>query len=204
MFKVMNYSIIFFLLLVTYPANLIAENGKLPEQSNIKENGYDDKIIEKEKNDVSRPVLVIMPREVDMGTIGSGEAVSESFTFKNVGSGIMDWSTNGPEGWQISGNERISGTMEDRADYLRIEIHVVPKNRWLNDEKSKDSLYQVIMNLEAGKEKLVCKKTLPMGSYKEAIKINLPNKPLQPTGNNAFLFLFQSVPRRLKAIVRWC
>jgi hypothetical protein len=143
---------IFFL--VIYPFDLIAQNG------------------DKEKNEVSRPVLVIMPREVDMGTISSGEDVSESFTLKNIGSGIMSWSTTGPDEWKMSGNERISGTIDDRADYLRVDIHVTSSGNIFKDEKSKDSLYQVTMILEAGKEKLICKKTLSMGSYKEAIKIN--------------------------------
>jgi len=171
MSKVRDYSILIVFLLVIYPLDLIAQNGRLPDQSNIKKNGFTDKIAEKEKNEVSRPVLVIMPRAIDMGTISFGEAVSESFTLKNVGSGIMGWSTSGPEGWRISGNERISGTIEDRADYLRIDIHVTFSDKLLSDEKSRASLYQVIMILEAGKEKLVCKKTLSMGSYKEAIKI---------------------------------
>jgi hypothetical protein len=154
MSKVVSYLMLAICFLVIYPFDLIAQNG------------------DKEKNEASRPVLVIMPREVDMGTIGSGEDVSESFTFKNVGSGIMGWSTSGPEGWKVSGNERIAGTLDDRADYLRVDIHVAAGGNMFKDEKSRDSLYQVTMTLEAGKVKLVCKKTLAMGNYKEAIKIN--------------------------------
>jgi hypothetical protein len=136
-----------------------------------KKNGFNDKMAANEKNDTFRPVLAITPREIDAGTIGPGEFVSGVFTFKNMGSGIMGWSTYGPEGWRITENQKLSSTVDDDADYLRIEILFLPNEQPVNGFKYKVPLYPVEIKLEAGNQKLFCQKDLPSGVHKEAIKI---------------------------------
>jgi hypothetical protein len=95
---------------------------------------------------------------MDIGTIGSGETVSGIFTLKNIGFGIMGWSTEGPEGWKIPENQQLSSVVEDDADYLRIEIHVLPKERMATESKSKASFFPVEIKLAAGTESLICQK----------------------------------------------
>lgn len=118
-----------------------------------------------------QPVLSITPREVNLGTIVPGGAGAESFTLKNMGSGILDWSTNGPEGWMVLEGTKLSGTMEKKVDYLRIEIRLLPAESQPNGSDSIAALYSVEMALETETEKIICGKRLPEGTHKEAIKI---------------------------------
>ncbi len=66
----------------------------------------------------------------------------------------------------------LTSVVENKEDYLRIEIRVLPGESLLNDNKSDIALYNVEMKLEAENGELVCSKNLPAGTYKEAIKIN--------------------------------
>jgi hypothetical protein len=136
-----------------------------------RKNGFNNKMAANENNNSFRPVLAITPREIDAGTIGPGELVSGVFTFKNMGSGIMAWSTSGPEGWRITENQKLASTVIDDADYLRFEIRILPKDQPVNGIKYKVPIYPVEIKLEARNQKLVCQKDLPSGVHKEAIKI---------------------------------
>ena len=124
-----------------------------------------------ETEELLQPVLLITPREVNLGTIVPGQAGAESFTLKNMGSGRLEWSTNGPEGWVVLEGTKLSGTMEKRVDYLRIEIHLMSVEPQPNGSTLKDTLHFVEMGLETETEKIICSKRLPEGTHKEAIKI---------------------------------
>jgi hypothetical protein len=136
-----------------------------------KKNGFNNKMAANENNNTFRPVLAITPREIDAGTIGPGEIVSGVFTFKNMGSGIMGWSTYGPEGWKATENQRLASTVIDDADYLRFEIRILSIDQPVNGTKYKVPFYPVELKLEARDQKLVCQKDLPSGVHKESIKI---------------------------------
>ena len=118
-----------------------------------------------------QPVLAITPREVDVGTISPGEVVTGVFTFKNMGSGVFDWSTDGPEGWRKLENQKLFSTQEEDTNSLRFEIRLPVDRDQLKSYESQTSLYNTEIQLEAGREKLICQKDMPIGIHKEAIKI---------------------------------
>ena len=118
-----------------------------------------------------QPVLAITPREVDVGKISPGEVVTGVFTFKNVGSGVLEWSTSGPEGWRRLENQKLSNIQEEETDSLRVEIRLPVDGDQLKGYKFKTSLYNTEIQLESGREKLICQKELQAGMHKEAIKI---------------------------------
>jgi hypothetical protein len=113
-----------------------------------------------------QPVLAITPREVDVGTISPGEVVTGVFTFKNMGSGVFDWSTGGPEGWRKFENQKLFSTQEEDTDSLRFEIRLPVDRDQLKNYESQTSLYNTEIQLEAGREKLICQKDLPTGIHK--------------------------------------
>lgn len=166
-----KYFILIIIALIICPVNIAVQNSYGQNQINIKKNGLINKDIVNENSELPRPVLAITPREIDIGTIGSDETVSGIFTLKNMGSGIMDWSTGGPEGWKLLEDRKLSSVVEDDADYLRIEIRVLPNERTLYESASKASFYPVEMKLAAGAGELICQKDLSAGMHKEAIKI---------------------------------
>lgn len=157
--------------LIICPFSAAAQNGNRQIPPNIKKNGLNGKNIANENNTLPRPVLAVTPREIDIGTIGSGEVVSGVFALKNMGFGIMNWYTFGPEGWKIQENQKLSSTIVDDADYLRIEVNVLANDKMVNVSKSKALFYPVEIKMTAGTGKLICRKDLPAGMHKEAIKI---------------------------------
>ena len=171
MLGINKYFILIIIALIIYPFNAAAQKENGQNQINIKRNGLNDKNIGNKNSELPRPVLAITPREMDIGTIGSGETISGIFTLKNMGFGIMGWSTEGLEGWKIPENQKMSSAVEDDADYLRIEIHVLPKERMATESKSKASFFPVEIKLAAGNESLISQKDLSAGRHREAIKI---------------------------------
>jgi hypothetical protein len=172
MFWIKKYFIFIVVALTILPITVTAQDNMGQNQSVIKRNELNGKSPGSDTGDFLRPVLSITPREFNLGTIAPDEAGAGLFTLKNMGSGILNWSTNGPEGWITSEDAPLTGVVEEKADYLHIEIRLLPGESLLNDNKSNMALYNVEMKLEAENGKLICSKNLSAGTHKEAIKIN--------------------------------
>ncbi len=164
--------------LIICPFSVTAQNGA----RQIKKNGLNAPNIANDNNALPRPVLAVTPREMDIGTIGSGETMSGVFALKNMSSGIINWSTGGVEGWKTLENQKLSSTVEDNADYLRIEVHVLASEQTATLSKSKALLYPVDIKMTAGDAKIVCRKNLSSGIHREAMKIT-------SAGGNRTIFL---------------
>ncbi|MGA2527323.1 MAG: hypothetical protein ABSF79_12000 [Smithellaceae bacterium] len=172
MLWIKKYFIFIVIALTILPITVTAQDNMGQNQSVIKRNELNGKSPGSDTGDFLRPVLSITPREFNLGTIAPDEAGAGLFTLKNIGSGILNWSTNGPEGWITSEDAPLTGVVEEKADYLHIEIRLLPGESLLNDNKSNMILYNVEMKLEAENGKLICSKNLSAGTHKEAIKIN--------------------------------
>jgi len=158
--------------LIILPAVIFAENAKTPNPA-----GGAKIIVEKKSGSADYkeplpPVLAITPREIDLGMIGPDEKVSGMFSFKNRGSGIMRWSTKGPEGWLAVEQQSISGKIEDEPDSLRIEIHYLPQENQPEDVKPKGFAGTMEMKLEADGEVMICRKEMKAGMHRDAIKVS--------------------------------
>ena len=171
MSRIKNYFILFIIVLTICPSYVTAQ--KAADQEIVKKTFHAEKnpVLADENRNNFKPVLAITPREVDVGTISPGEVVTGVFTFKNMGSGVLDWSTSGPEGWKKLENQKLSNIQEDETDSLRFEIRLPVYVDQLKDYKFKTSLYNTEIQLEAGRGKLICQKDLNIGIHKEAIKI---------------------------------
>ena len=100
-----------------------------------------------------------------------------SFAFKNKGSNVINWSTDGPEGWENPDKQKLSGVLKNSLDYLHVEIRLLPKDSLPGENKQKNvSGYNYVeMKLDIGAEKILCRKELTSGTHKEAVKINTSN-----------------------------
>ena len=171
MSQIKNYFILFIIVLTISPSCATAQ--KAADQGTVKKTVLAGKnhVLADENRNNFQPVLAITPREVDVGTISPGEVVTGVFTFKNMGSGVLYWSTTGPEGWRKLENQKLSNIQEDDTDSLHFEIRLPVDGEQLKSYKYKTALYNTEIQLEVGRGKLICQKDLHIGIHKEAIKI---------------------------------
>lgn len=180
MSRIKNCFILFIIVLTICPscatARKAADQGttqKATDQETVKKTvlAGENHVLADENRNNFQPVLAITPREVDVGTISPGEVVTGVFTFKNMGSGVLYWSTTGPEGWRKLENQKLSNIQEDDTDSLHFEIRLPVDGEQLKSYKYKTALYNTEIQLEVGRGKLICQKDLHLGIHKEAIKI---------------------------------
>lgn len=171
MSRIKNCFILFIIVLTISPSCATAQ--KAADQGTVKKTVLAGKnhVLADENRNNFQSVLAITPREVDVGTISPGEVVTGVFTFKNMGSGVLYWSTTGPEGWRKLENQKLSSIQEDDTDSLRFEIRLPIDGEQLKSYRSKTALYNTEIQLEVGRGKLICQKDLHIGIHKEAIKI---------------------------------
>jgi hypothetical protein len=171
MSRIKNYFILFIIVLTISPSCATAQ--KAAEQETVKKIvlAGENHVPADENRNNFQPVLAITPREVDVGTISPGEVVTGVFTFKNMGSGVLYWSTTGPEGWRKLENQKLSSIQEDDTDSLRFEIRLPVDGEQLRSYKSKTAFYNTEIQLEVGRGKLICQKDLHLGIHKKAVKI---------------------------------
>ncbi|MEN6374058.1 MAG: hypothetical protein ABFD75_04635 [Smithella sp.] len=154
------------ILFIFCPFDVFAQNGNRQNISDIRNNSSNGKNIA-----ISRPVTAVAPRELDIGTIGSGETLSGVFVLKNIGSGIMNWYTFGPDDWKTVDNQKLSGVVENGADSLRVEVHVLSNGQAASSSKSGVVVYPVEMAISAGNGNIICRKDLFAGQHRESIKV---------------------------------
>jgi hypothetical protein len=166
--KIKNYFIFLIVALVIYPWATFAQNGLNQDnnQTVVKQN-----VQKSFKNDgkQTKQILTVAPQEINSGTITADKIGEAIFTLKSMGEEVLDWSTDGPDGWKKMENRKLSGALKNKSDSIRAEIRLLPND---TEDKQKNKVSYVEMKLEAGGDKLVCRKEFPVGSHKEAITIN--------------------------------
>src|SRR3989304_8742940 len=74
------------------------------------------------KEGVLQQLLTIYPREINLGEIGPGDIVNGLYSLRNIGSGSLQWSLEGPENWPPGGDEELTGMLAADPDYLRLSV----------------------------------------------------------------------------------
>ncbi len=171
MSQLKNYFILIIIVMIIYPTCAIAQWAKDKVNLNKTVLAGNNIVLAEENRNNYQPVLSITPREIDLGAISPGEVVTGVFTFKNMGSGVFEWYTGGPEGWKKLENQKLSNIQEADTDSLRVEIRLPVDSDPFRSFKPKTLLFNTEMQLEAGRGNLICQKDLRIGTHKEAIKI---------------------------------
>jgi hypothetical protein len=121
------------------------------------------------KTNAQNPVLSISPREIDLGVIGPDEGVKGTFVLKNVGSGSLNWHADGSEGWSFLDEKKLSGVLKNSVESLQVHISFLKKT--LNyDGAAKNGKNLIQLSLEANSGINIYRKSLPFGTYREALK----------------------------------
>ena len=147
-------------MMVLIPPGLSAQ-----EKSNKKDVKKDTAAREDKKND-QRAVFNVSPREIDLGVIGPGEGTRGNFVLRNVGSGVLNWSVNGLEGWTSLDEKKLSGVLKNTAENLRVHVSFL-KNSSLHTEGT--NLVQ--LSIEVKNEINIYRKQLSLGAHREMIKL---------------------------------
>ncbi|MBN2569499.1 MAG: hypothetical protein JXB42_08740 [Deltaproteobacteria bacterium] len=111
---------------------------------------------------ISHPVLLVSPREVDLGSIGQSEHARGAYSLKNVGSGKLLWWTDGPEDWPSSDRRSIEGTIVDNVGHISLLIETEVGNK-------DGDLYPVTIKIGLNDNYVSYRKDLPLGAYRERI-----------------------------------
>ena len=121
------------------------------------------------KTNAQTPVLSISPREIDLGVIGPDEGVKGTFVLKNVGTGSLNWHADGSEGWSFLDQKKLSGVLKNDVESFQVHISFLKKT--LNYEgAAKNGKNLIQLSLEANSGINIYRKSLPFGTYREALK----------------------------------
>jgi len=111
---------------------------------------------------ITQPVLLVSPRELDLGLIGQSERARGEYWLKNVGSDKLLWWTGGPKGWPSYDMRSIEGTIDNNMGDVRLLLET--------EIGAKDGdLYPVTIKIGLNNDYVSYTKNLPMGIYRERI-----------------------------------
>ena len=139
------------------------------ENASNKKIRYGD-VTDQGKGNVKIPVLTVSPREIDLGVIGPNEGGKGNFVLKNVGSGALNWSINGSEGWSFLDDKKLSGVLKNTTQNL--QLHVSFLKEPLNSVHSiTDSVNLVQLSIESNHCINSYRKHLSFGPHREMLKL---------------------------------
>jgi hypothetical protein len=115
-------------------------------------------------------VLTATPREIDLGAIGPGEEARGAFYLRNVGSGSTDWFTEAPEGWIPMEGGRLSGTVGEKPEPIKISL------TFLNGQRpGRTTNYSLLLRLEGGGQYAIFHREVPAGVTRESLRFSFPS-----------------------------
>jgi hypothetical protein len=112
--------------------------------------------------------LTVTPREIDLGDIGPSEGAKSAFILKNAGSGAVEWSVSGPEGWTLMETQKLGGTLRDKPANLRIHVSSLKEVLYEDAGKSRNT-YPVQVTLETWNRFVSYQKRLTPGAHREML-----------------------------------
>jgi hypothetical protein len=124
-------------------------------------------LIPVDDRDALRSVLTASPEEIDLGALGPGEEAKGTFYLKNAGPGNVEWFAEGPEGWNPTENQILSGVIGQVPEPLRIHLVYVKE---VGSSKKRSCV--LILRLEASGITAVFRREVPVGDLRESIGFN--------------------------------
>lgn len=169
MFKKYTYFIAMLVLVNIWSFHAFAMPG-----SGLKKTGNQYSLITADSaknNEEQRPVLKVTPRELDLGSIKTGETAFGEFHLNNIVPGVLEWSASCPDGWENVGDQTLKGMASDNGDNLHVELSIAENIGVLFTNKVQISNYQAILKMDNAGKELVCHKDLKSGAYRNAIRL---------------------------------
>lgn len=121
--------------------------------------------------------LTITPAELNFGIISFEKPGEGRFNLKNTGSGSINWSTQGPEGWKKLEKRNLSGLLKSGTDSLKVEIRLLIREDMLFENRQDNLFVDTEMKIESKNDSIVCLKKLTAGHHTEEIIIDSKSGP---------------------------
>lgn len=116
------------------------------------------------------PSLVVSQREIDFGTLAMGQEKEGSFTIKNIGGDSLAWTVLPPEEWFPLDKTELLGMSVGNDEVINLRISVIKKDEGAPEANMSSNL-PVQLILENRSNRLICVRDLPVGHYRDTIKI---------------------------------
>ena len=173
----MDKKIIFFIgamfIFCSFPALAVAPSDqKVPGRPS--EGGVSSRMIHPEEQ---RPVLTIMPREVDLGFIKPGSTAFGEFKLSDITPGTMECAASCPDGWDAISGKALPIKVSHEPFSLRVELTIAEALEKARAGKSATPAYSARMKMEAAEKELICQKSLKAGQYRKAIALTFAGGP---------------------------
>lgn len=114
--------------------------------------------------------LTVTPREIDLGDIGPSEGAKTLFVLKNSGSGAIEWSVSGPEGWTLMETQKLGGVLRDKPANLKIHVSSLKEVLYEDAGKSRNT-YPVQVTLATWNRFVSYQKRLTPGAHREMLTL---------------------------------
>ena len=111
------------------------------------------------------PMLIVDPEEIDLGAVEPGEETKGEFFLWNVGSGRLDWSTEGPDGWIRTRPRELTGIVGETPVQVNIRLLFLTGK---GPEKLQSG--SLVLRLEAGETSATFLREVQAGELREAIR----------------------------------
>jgi hypothetical protein len=131
---------------------------------------------------ISQPVLFVSPREIDLGAVGPGERSRGDFYLRNVGSQILEWSSEGLPRWLTARTRELSGILETTPRYIRVTVASLKRDDTKRKERrirelsqqapSATDVHPIVVTIATPGGSLTFKKYLETGTYREMLTLN--------------------------------
>ena len=118
---------------------------------------------------ISEPVLLVSPRELDMGGIGPNEQARLSYQFKNAGTGSIAWTAHVSEEWTLRAVGEASGIAGQMPRFLTVVINTEEPD--YDNEMFASDVYRANMTITGGRQTAQYTRYLPTGKYREMITV---------------------------------
>jgi len=124
----------------------------------------------KMKQDISAVALTVTPREIDFGSIRPSEGIKGTFILQNAGSDLLEWSITGPQSWILLETQKLTGSLRDKPESIKVHISSLREYRHEEGGKIKN-YFHVQMNLEARNKLVSYQKRMASGMHREMLKL---------------------------------
>ena len=174
----MDKKIIFFVgamfIFCSFPALAVAPSDqKVPGRPS--EGGVSSRMIHPEEQ---RPVLTIMPREIDLGLIKPGSTALGEFKLSDLTTGSMECAASCPDGWEVISRKALPVNVSHEPVSLRVELTIAELLEKARAGKSAPPAYAAKMKMQADGKELICQKSLKAGQHRKAIALTFAGGPM--------------------------
>ena len=160
--------------LLIFPFAVFADEDREAIIKRVERSGFFEISQAAVKDGDVKPLLAVIPKELYLGDIAPGDVADGMFSLKSLSGAGLHWFTDGPESWELEENRRLTGSVTAGTDCLYLSVKSIKNGLPEVTDKTKPQLHHIQVTVKAGDESLQFMKELPVGTYREMLKLTYP------------------------------